>query len=296
MDQFPTKNDNGTGATRQTQDSQVQNQEEKSSQRQSRFERKSERGVLTLAEKREEHKREKEAAKQKKREMARSNMIQADYKTRGLDCCPFCGKTFNVGERIPRILVHCGHTVCTECLTELHHNFRVRCPICRKLVKQVESVDKLPLNFNVLYEIVERDPILRDINFEDEECINSLLCDKHDGRVCHFYCSYHKTVFCRECIKEDHTDERCFVVDLYEIEKMRKMHKQNQLMNRKQLDIRKDKADMSCASLDIPADQIEGDSKWFLKRKSIAAEQQKLRQQQMQAELQMQQAMQPTPQ
>ena len=40
----------------------------------------------------------------------------------------------------------------------------------------------------------------------------------------HFYCSNHLTVFCRECIKEDHTDEKCFVVDLYEIEKMRKLH------------------------------------------------------------------------
>ena len=108
------------------------------------------------------------------------NLIQADYKTRGLDFCYYCGEKFNVGEKIPRILIHCGHTFCTECLSNLHHNFRVRCPICRKLVKQVESVDKLPLNFNILYEIVERDHILRDINFEDEDCIECLLCDKHD--------------------------------------------------------------------------------------------------------------------
>jgi hypothetical protein len=101
----------------------------------------------------------------------------------------------------------------------------VRCPICRKLVKQIETVDKLPLNFNILYEIVEREAILKDLNFEDEECVDSLLCEKHDQRVMHFFCSNHLTVFCRECIKEDHTDEKCFVVDLYEIEKMRKMHK-----------------------------------------------------------------------
>lgn len=68
---------------------------------------------------------------------------------------------------------------------------------------------------------------MRMLNFEDEQCIESLLCEAHDNRVQHFYCSNHGTVFCRECIKEDHTDERCFVVDLYEIEKMRKMHKAN---------------------------------------------------------------------
>jgi hypothetical protein len=151
--------------------------------------------------------------------------IQADYQNRGLDYCYFCGDKFNVGERIPRILVHCGHTFCTECLSSLHHNFRVRCPICRKLVKQIESVDRLPLNFNILYEIVERDAKLRNLNFEDDECIDCLLCTKHDERIQHFYCSNHLTVFCRECIKEDHTDEKCFVVDLYEIEKMRKMHR-----------------------------------------------------------------------
>jgi hypothetical protein len=116
----------------------------------------------------------------KKNEGRPKNLLQADYKTRGLDFCYYCGEKFNVGEKIPRILIHCGHTFCTECLSVLHHNFRVRCPICRKLVKQVESVDKLPLNFNILYEIVERDYILRDINFEDEDCIECLLCDKHD--------------------------------------------------------------------------------------------------------------------
>lgn len=195
--------------------------------------------------------------------------MQADYKVRGLDFCYFCAEKFNVGERIPRILIHCGHTFCTECLSVLHHNFRVRCPICRKLVKQVESVDKLPLNFNILYEIVERDSILRDINFEDEECIDCLLCDKHDQRVQHFYCSNHLTVFCRECIKEDHTDERCFVVDLYEIEKMRKMHRLNNQFNKKQLDKRKDGANQSCVTQEITPDQVEGDPKWFLKRKAI---------------------------
>ena len=49
------------------------------------------------------------------------NLVQADYKTRGLDFCYYCGQHFNVGEKIPRILIHCGHTFCTECLNILHH-------------------------------------------------------------------------------------------------------------------------------------------------------------------------------
>lgn len=154
---------------------------EKSSDRANRFQSKplddSRKKIESLKEKRAIHK---QMLEDKKNEMKPKNLLQADYKTRGLDFCYYCGEKFNVGEKIPRILIHCGHTFCTECLSVLHHNFRVRCPICRKLVKQVESVDKLPLNFNILYEIVERDYILRDINFEDEDCIECLLCDKHD--------------------------------------------------------------------------------------------------------------------
>lgn len=62
----------------------------------------------------------------------------------------------------------------------------------------------------------------------------------------HFYCSNHRTIFCRECIQVDHTDEKCFVVDLYEIEKMRKLQGQNILLNKAQLSKRKDGATVSC--------------------------------------------------
>ena len=48
-------------------------------------------------------------------------MMQLDYESRGMDICQFCGMKYNVGERIPRILVHCGHTLCTNCISELHH-------------------------------------------------------------------------------------------------------------------------------------------------------------------------------
>ena len=97
--------------------------------------------------------------------------IRADYEERGLDSCHFCGLRFNVGERIPRIIIGCGHTFCTSCLSYFLRNGRIRCPMCRKLLKIVESVDKLPLNFNILYEIVTKDPLLSRVNFE--RCLNA---------------------------------------------------------------------------------------------------------------------------
>jgi len=57
------------------------------------------------------------------------------------------------------------------------------------------------------------------------------------------------------------------VVDLYEIEKMRKLHRMNNEKNKKQLEKRKDDAGNSCVSQEIIISQSDGDSKWFLKRK-----------------------------
>jgi C4-type Zn-finger protein len=45
---------------------------------------------------------------------------------------------------------------------------RVRCPICKKLVKNLETPERLPLNINILYEVVESDPLLSAIDFDDE--------------------------------------------------------------------------------------------------------------------------------
>ena len=49
------------------------------------------------------------------------------------------------------------------------------------------------------------------------------MCQMHEQRIKHFYCSEHPSIFCRECIKDLHNMDACFVVDLYEIEKMRKL-------------------------------------------------------------------------
>ena len=175
--------------------------------------------------------------------------IEGDYQARKLDYCHFCGEKYNVGARIPRILVHCGHTFCTECLQNcLFRNSRVRCPICKKLVKNLETPERLPLNINILYEVVECDPLLSQIDFDDEspEAIQDKLCGPHNDRIMHFYCSNHRTIFCRECIQIEHTDEKCFVVDLYEIEKMRKLQSQNIALNKGQLGKRRDGASQSC--------------------------------------------------
>ena len=43
-------------------------------------------------------------------------VLNLDYNSRSLDICQFCGCKYNVGERIPRILVHCGLNLFTSCI------------------------------------------------------------------------------------------------------------------------------------------------------------------------------------
>ena len=159
------------------------------------------------------------------------DMDKLTYSARKLDICQICGNKFNVGERIPRILVNCGHTLCTKCLSSIHKHGKIRCTICGKLMKGLENAERLPLNLNILHEIVESDPLLAEIDFPDDTEDEENLCEKHQDRVRHFFCSKHRTIFCRECIKLDHTDEECFVVDLYEIQKMKQICTQNMINN-----------------------------------------------------------------
>ena len=48
------------------------------------------------------------------------------YAARRLNFCGVCRQNYNVGDRIPRILVNCGHTYCTYCLNKYFRKSRVR--------------------------------------------------------------------------------------------------------------------------------------------------------------------------
>ena len=171
----------------------------------------------------------KEAKKAQEEEFKSHNL--ADYSKRSLDFCGVCKKKYNVGERIPRILVNCGHTFCTACLSKYYRKCRIRCPFCKKLVKYLDSVEQLPLNINLFSEsVVNNNKLLDMLN---EYSNNSLisLCNYHTEKQNHFYCSSHDVNFCRECIKTNHKDEKCCVVDLFDISKLFNLFEQNQVKN-----------------------------------------------------------------
>ena len=56
-------------------------------------------------------------------------------------------------------------------------------------------------------------------------------CHFHYEKQKHFYCSYHKINFCRDCIKLYHRDDKCCVVDLFDINKLYELNEQNKFKN-----------------------------------------------------------------
>jgi uncharacterized protein YbaR (Trm112 family) len=177
----------------------------------------------------EKNQSHKQTKKEKEDEFKTHNL--ADYSVRELDYCGVCKLKYNVGDRIPRILINCGHTYCTSCLLKYYRKCRIRCPFCKKLVKYLDNVELLPLNINLFSESVVNNQNLLNMLNEDSTNNYSSLCQYHPEREKHFYCSFHEVNFCRECIKANHRDDKCCVVDLIDISKLFGLFEQNQVKN-----------------------------------------------------------------
>ena len=155
-----------------------------------------------------------------------------DYARRSLDICACCKNKYNVGDRIPRILVNCGHTFCTSCLLKYHHGKdHIRCPSCKKLVKHLDNVETLPLNLSIFGEIVKNDPVIMMFIDPSSEVSFASSCPNHPKKQRHYYCSFHENNFCRECMKVFHKGDKCCVVDLCDIQKLFQLNEQNLIKN-----------------------------------------------------------------
>ena len=89
----------------------------------------------------------------------------------------------------------------------------------------------MPLNINMFHEAVQKDAKLLYMLDQDNENSYDNLCNTHTEKQKHFYCSWHKLNFCRECIKVYHRDEKCCVVDLFDISKLHQLQEQNIFKN-----------------------------------------------------------------
>lgn len=92
--------------------------------------------------------------------------------------CEICKNYFNSQERKPRT-VSCGHTFCSLCLQSfLHKKNIVGCPCSREFLEQVESVEKIMINWQIAksLELIE----LNCINHADKLAV-SLNIDKAEA-------------------------------------------------------------------------------------------------------------------
>jgi hypothetical protein len=163
-------------------------------------------------------------------------------KLQGQSECTLCLQAYNFAERLPRILVHCGHTFCESCVARFHQKGKVRCPQCHKLVKHVPEVACLPINHSIFTGKVRALQALHPLeNFQDPRAYllekfqegsrrakdrglpladpetGLPFCLTHADRVEHFYCHGHLTLACRVCAELAHQGPACQLTELYDV-------------------------------------------------------------------------------
>ena len=157
----------------------------------------------------------------------------AEYsgKILNLKICPVCDLNFDLASRAPRILIHCGHTVCTACLYLFFKDQRIRCPLCSKIIKRLRFLEILPLNHQIYHLLHlktrpnEIDPINSTLRlpsemteeFEGKEDYEFWLCGNHVDRFMHFACLHCNVILCRLCITEKVHNCDYNIIDLYSL-------------------------------------------------------------------------------
>ena len=162
----------------------------------------------------------------------RNSALTYSYELINLDCCPICKDSYDLACNAPRILVQCGHTVCTSCLYYLFKDQCLRCPICTKLIRRLRLIEILPLNHQIYYQLIAKnlpkekiDPINQKLKicsellneFTQKEDFDFPICEIHKDRIKHFLCFEHNFLLCRSCIIESYHNCANNIVDLYSI-------------------------------------------------------------------------------
>lgn len=61
--------------------------------------------------------------------------------------CSICYNDYNINNRIPIILIPCGHTFCSQCIYHLQYYNHHQCSLCR------DEMDYVEINF-ILFELI----------------------------------------------------------------------------------------------------------------------------------------------
>ena len=164
-------------------------------------------------------------------------MEQFSQKLCNLDMCPLCHSTYDLHDRLPKIVPFCGHTICLTCLEDCGiTNNDLQCPKCFKVTKWVSEPENLPTNHVIFGRLISNMskeqqqlhkrkylilPGQTDL-VKDEDAGPHIwdeyygCCAVHQDRVQHFYCEHHNKLFCRPCFEKLHSEDPCQVLDMYD--------------------------------------------------------------------------------
>ncbi len=107
--------------------------------------------------------------------------------------CPACNNNYSHSdrqERLPRVLIGCGHTFCQACIAHAHTLDRVICLQCTK-VSPAATPDALPLNETLL-------AMMRSQQVQQEH-----LCKTHRKKL-EAFCEKERELICMECSLSTH--------------------------------------------------------------------------------------------
>ena len=74
--------------------------------------------------------------------------------------CPICKNDYDSSVHTPRILINCGHTICSSCLnTKITENKskQFTCPEDNVVYENIESIEKFPINKSLI-KLIESKP------------------------------------------------------------------------------------------------------------------------------------------
>ena len=106
-------------------------------------------------------------------------------------CCPICYSEYDQEKRLPRIIISCGHTLCTQCLETLLSGYENRCPLDKaKFTSDQSSIKAFPVNY-ALRQVIE------------DKFLGGGICLEHNEEF-RMVCMTDKVRICEYCLSDKH--------------------------------------------------------------------------------------------
>uniref|UniRef100_A0A8C4U930 E3 ubiquitin-protein ligase TRIM32 n=1 Tax=Falco tinnunculus TaxID=100819 RepID=A0A8C4U930_FALTI len=158
--------------------------------------------------------------------------------------CPICMESFTEEHLRPKLL-HCGHTICKQCLEKLLANSinGIRCPFCSKITR-ITSLAQLTDNLTVL-KIIDTAGL--------GEVVGLLMCKVCGRRLPRHFCKSCSLVLCEPCKETSHVPQGHRVIAIKEAAEERRREFGTRLARLRELmdDLQKRKASLEGVSRDL---------------------------------------------